>query len=112
MQLINEEAKTYQFLNDMYEDGYFPNYLVDKGKSILIHLCYKIEDVQPSSLEDLYELTNQSTNEFNELQVEFEENESEIETLARDCIAVDFEKIAKIYGFDADIEALTATRDW
>jgi hypothetical protein len=112
MQLANEEAKKYQFLNDMYENGYFPNFLVDKGKTILINLCYKIEDVQPSNLEDLYELTNQSAGEFNELQEEFADNESEIETVARDCIAVDFEKIANIYGFDADIKTLTASRDW
>ena len=83
MQLTNEEAKNHQFLNEMYEDGYYPNFLVDKGKTILINLCYKIEDVQPANLADLYELTNQSTDEFNELQEEFAENESEIETACK-----------------------------
>ena len=38
---------------------------------------------------------------------------SEIETAARDCIAVDFEFISKSYGFiEADVEELIATRDW
>jgi len=112
MQLTNEKAKAYPFLKDMYEDGYFPNFLVDKGKNILINFCLKIEKEQPKTLEALYKLSHQSTNEFNELEEEFEENDSEIETVARDCIAVDFENLAKIYGFDADIEDLTATRDW
>jgi hypothetical protein len=41
------------------------------------------------------------------------ENGSEIETMARDCIAVDFKHIALAYGFeDADIEELVAPRDW
>ena len=112
MQLINVKANNYPFLKEMYEDRYFPDFLVDKGKQILINLCLKIEDVQPKSVDELYLLTEQSTQEFNELQEEFGENESEFETVARECIAVDFENIAKIYGFDADLEELTAARDW
>jgi len=46
------------------------------------------------------------------LQEEFYENDSEIETAARECIAMDFEFIAKSYGFEADSEELIATRDW
>jgi hypothetical protein len=112
MQLSNPEAIKYEFLKDMYKDQYFPDFLVDKGKEILINLCIQIEKTQPKSLEELYKITHLATDEFNDLQEEFEENDSEIETLARDCIAVDFENVAKIYGFDADIEALTAPRDW
>ncbi|EIG26584.1 DUF5713 family protein, partial [Neisseria sicca] len=41
------------------------------------------------------------------------ENDSEIETVARDTIATDMEYIAQSYGFeDADIEELVAPRDW
>lgn len=112
MQLSNPEAIKYEFLKEMYEDGYFPDFLVDKGKKILMNLCFQIETIQPKSLDELYKLTHLSTDEFNDLQEEFGENESELETVARDCIAVDFENLAKIYGFDADIEELTATRDW
>ncbi|WP_445363670.1 DUF5713 family protein [Microbulbifer sp. ANSA003] len=112
MNLKNKEASDYKFLQEMYDDGYFPNFLVDKGKDILVRLCQKIEEEQPNSLEELYKLTHQSTEEFNELQEEFEENESEIETAARDCIGVDFSNLTTIYGFDADIEELIATRDW
>ncbi len=112
MLLTNSEAESYEFLKDMYEDAYFPDFLVDKAKSILVNLCFKIEKDRPDSLESLYKLTHQATDEFNELQEEFENDGSELETVARDCIAVDFENIAKIYGFDADIEELTANREW
>ena len=45
-------------------------------------------------------------------QNEFFENNSEIETGARECLAMDFEFVAKTYGYDADIEELIATREW
>jgi hypothetical protein len=46
------------------------------------------------------------------LQNEFFENGSEIESVARDCLAFNFEYIAISYGFDAEIEMLIATREW
>ncbi len=108
----NEKLKVYPFLEEMYQDSYFPDFLVDKGKAILIELCLKIESQQPKTLKELYELTHAATNRFNDLCEEFEENDSEIETAARDCIATDFVYIATAYDFEADIEELVATRDW
>ncbi|MCR9116120.1 MAG: DUF5713 family protein [bacterium] len=113
MAITNDKLTDYQFLAGMYRDGYFPDFLVDKGKAILIGLCEQIESQKPSSLEALYVLTHAATKAFNDLQEEFEDNESEIETAARDCIGMDFAFIAKAYGFDdADGEELIATRDW
>jgi Family of unknown function (DUF5713) len=110
--LKNEEVKSYSFLEEMYEDDYFPSFLVDKGKNILIDLCFEIETQQPKNLGDLYKLTHLATNKFNDLENEFFENDSEIETAARECIAMDFGFIADAYKFDADVEELIATRDW
>ncbi|MCX4026031.1 hypothetical protein H0A36_23585 [Endozoicomonas sp. SM1973] len=112
MSLKNEKMADYKFLADMYKNGYFPNHLVDKGKEILIRLCKQMEDKAPSNLEELYQLTHAATEEFNDLAEEFEENDSEIETAARDCIGVDIENISISYGFEADIEELIAPRDW
>tara|TARA_Y100000815_G_C13230552_1_gene457872 strand:- start:100 stop:468 length:369 start_codon:yes stop_codon:yes gene_type:complete len=112
MDLKNEKLKNYSFLKEMYEDQYFPNNLVDKGKNILVNLCTIIERENPKTLQELYILTHRATDEFNDLQNEFYENESEIETVARESIALDFEFIAKSYGFNADTEELIATRDW
>lgn len=112
MELKNEKVKEYSFLKEMYEDPYFPNSIVDKGKDILINLCFKIENRKPNTLKELYMLCHKSTDEFNDLQDEFYENDSEIETMARECIAMDFEFIAKSYGFEADTEELIGTRDW
>ncbi len=90
----------------------FPDFLVDKGKIILIELCAQIEEQAPKKLDDLYALTHRATELFNDLQEEFDENDSEIETVARECIGADFNFIATAYGFQADIEELIATRDW
>jgi hypothetical protein len=111
-ELKNEKIRMYSFLQEMYHDSYFPKPLVDKGKDILLELCFKIEQQQPKDLDGLYKLTNAATNEFNRLEHEFEANNSEIETAARDCIGTDFEFIAKAYGYNADTEELIATRNW
>lgn len=112
MAIANEKLRDYGFLKEMYADGYFPDFLVDKGKAILIRLCERIEAEKPADLDALYALTNAATDEFNRLAEEFEQHDSEIETAARDCIGMDFEFIAQAYDFDADTEELIATRDW
>jgi hypothetical protein len=111
--LTNLQIKNYSFLEDMYADSYFPTSIVDKSKDVLVTLCYKIEQKQPKTLAQLYELTHAATNVFNDLQNDFEESGSELETGAREAIAKDFEFIAHAYGFtNADVEELIATRDW
>jgi hypothetical protein len=112
IQLANTDLGAYPFLDCMYQDSYFPKFLVDKCKNILLNLCLEIESTEPSSLAELYKLTRLSTEKLNALENEFFENNSEIESVARDCLAVNIEFIAKSYGFDADIEELISGRDW
>jgi hypothetical protein len=112
MTMTNEKLQSYPFLKGMVEDSYFPAFLVEKGQQILVRLCEQIEQQRPQDETALYGLTHAATNEFNTLAAEFEEHDSEIETVARDCIAMDFGFIAAAYGFNADLEELIATRDW
>jgi len=111
--ITNEQVAGRAFLQPLYEDTYFPDHIVDKGRSILLRLCERIEAEQPSDLAALYVLTQAATDEFNLLEAEFEAAGSEIETVAREEIAEDFWFVASAYGFaDADVEELIATRDW
>ncbi len=111
--LNNDTIKNHEFLSSMYQDSYFPDFLVDKCKAVLLELCQNIEQKNPQSLEELYALTHSATDKINDLEDDFNENGSEIETGARECLAVDFEFIAHAYGFkNADIEELIATREW
>ncbi|MBG2874273.1 hypothetical protein I4902_01335 [Proteus alimentorum] len=109
----NKVLASHYFLKGMDNDSYYPTHLVKKGQDLLKALCVKIEATLPKSLAELYILTQETTDQFNELAEEFYEEDSEIETVARECIAEDFGVIADEYGFeDADIEELIATRDW
>lgn len=110
--LNHEKMKNHTFLEMMYNDAYFPNHLVDKGKKILVKVCEKIEHKRPETVQELYVLTHAATEEFNALNEEFYQHDSEIETAARECIADQFYILATAYGYTADIEELIAPRDW
>ena len=112
MPITNDRLRDYPFLKEMYGDGYFPAFLVDKGKAILIRLCETIEAEKPADDDSFLRLTHAATDEFNELAGEFEENDSELETAAREAIGGDFAFITKAYGFDLDNEDVIATREW
>ena len=49
---------------------------------------------------------------INDLQEEFYENESEIETVARDCIGVTVDYILKWFDIPIDMEEAIRERDW
>lgn len=52
------------------------------------------------------------TRRINDLQEEFEANDSEIETVARDSIAVSVARILQRFGADIDLETTLRKRDW
>ncbi len=113
MPVSNQQVSAHPFLKGLYDDGYFPDRVVDRGKEILLRLCARIESRPPADLSALHALTQAATEEFNDLQTAFEKADSEIETVAREEIAKDFRFVAHAYGFpDADVEDLIATRDW
>jgi len=113
MPTSNQRITERAFLEVLYEDDYFPDHVLDRGKAILLALCERIEAERPADLAALYALTQAATEEFNALEAEFDEAGSEIETVAREEIGGDFWFIAQAYGFeDADAEKLIATREW
>lgn len=113
MAIKNNVLATYHFLKDMDNEQFYPIHLVKKGQEILKALCLNIESSSPKTLTELYVLTHQTTDQFNDLAEEFYKENSEIETIARECISENIYIIAREYGFaNADYEELVATRDW
>lgn len=109
MNISNQRVTAHAFLETLYRDGYYPDRAVDRGKEILLRLCERIEADRPADLAALYVLTQAATEEFNDLQ----DDDFDIETVAREEIAGNFRFVADAYGFaDADVEELIATRDW
>lgn len=49
---------------------------------------------------------------INDLQAEFEENESELETVARESIAETIEYILQLFDIGIDVESAIGERDW
>jgi hypothetical protein len=109
----NAQITSRPFLAEMYADDYFPDFLVDKIKAILLDLCEQIERERPQDDQALLKLTHAATERINALAEEFEENDSELETGAREAMAAEFDFIVRAYGFaDVDIEEVIAPRDW
>ncbi|MFK4100440.1 DUF5713 family protein [Streptomyces sp. NPDC019531] len=109
MDIGNQHVIAHPFLDALYRDGWYPDRAVDRGKEILLRLCERIETDRPTDLAALYVLTQAATEEFNDLQ----DDDFDIETVAREEIAENFWFVANAYGFaDADAEELIATRDW
>lgn len=113
MTLQNPAIQKHIFLGDMYQDPYYPDACVDQVKAVLLAFCQAIETEQPKDLAALYALSAVATLAINDLMDVFDEAGSDLETVARECMAEDFASIADCYGFtDADIETLIEERDW
>ena len=72
----------YKLLEEMYEDGYFPDFLVDKVKDLVQEVITFLETGE-RDLENIQRKFDEMTLAINDLEEEFEENDSEIETSAR-----------------------------
>lgn len=110
--LHNQLMRDRVMLSAMYADDYYPKYLVDECKGIMLQLCHRIESEKPKDLDALYAMTHEATERLNGLQEAFEENDSELETGAREALGEEFAVIAKAYGFEADVEEMIAPREW
>lgn len=103
--------ENYVLLKDMYNDGYFPNFLVDKIKDLILKLVVYLE-MGEQDTNKIQEKLDEMTIAINDLQDEFDENDSEIETVARDSIGVSVEYVLQWFGIDIDIEDAIRERDW
>lgn len=103
--------ESYVLLEDMYNDDYFPDFLVDKIKKKLRPVISMLEKGETDK-RIIQKKLDKMTLAINDLQEEFEDNDSEIETVARDSIGTTVEYILKWFGIDIDIEDAIGERDW
>lgn len=100
----------YSFLVKMYNE-YYPDFLVDKIKAELESVVAFLE-TGVSDLDQIQEKFDAMTMAINDLQEEFWENGSEIETIEREIIAADVDKILQWFDIDLDVEDAIGERDW
>ena len=103
--------KNYELLAAMYRDGYFPDFLVDKIKELVQNMISFLE-TEEKDLEIVQNKFDEMTLSINDLQAEFEENESELETVARESIAETIEYILQWFDIGIDVEDAIGERDW
>lgn len=101
----------YKLLADMYQDEYFPDFLVDKVRELVQNVIDFLE-TEERDLEVIQEKFDEMTEAINDLQEEFEENDSELETGARESIGETVEYILKWFDIDIDVEDAIRMRDW
>ncbi len=101
----------YNLLEEMYKDGYFPDFLVDKVKENLQEVIVFLESGE-RDLEKIQQKFDEMTLAINDLQEEFEENDSEIETAARECIGEAVAYVLQWFDIDMDVEDAIGERDW
>lgn len=94
--------KNYKLLDEMYQDEYYPNFLVDKVKDELQKVIDLLETGETDT-EVIQEKWDEVVCAINDLQEEFDENDSEIETLARDFIGENVGYILEWFGIPIDV---------
>ena len=72
----------YKLLDEMYQDEYYPDFLVDKIKDELQKVIDLLESGETDT-EAIQETLDGAVRGINDLQDEFYENDSEIETVAQ-----------------------------
>lgn len=103
--------ETYVLLRDMVRDDYYPNFLVEKVEEAILPVIRLLEAGE-SSLDVIQDKLDEMTLAINDLEGEFEEHDSELETVARESIAETVEYILEWFQIDIDTETAIRERDW
>lgn len=101
----------YNLLEDMYQDDYYPVFLVDKIKNELQKVIYLLENGE-TDLVVIQDKLDEAVLRINDLQEEFDENDSEIETVARESIGATVAYILDWFNISIDIEEAIREREW
>lgn len=101
----------YVLLEEMYKDEYYPDFLVDKVKAEIEKVIELLESGE-TDIEIIQEKLDEIVCAINDLQDEFYDNDSEIETVARDCIGETVYYVLKWFDIPIDVEEAIRERDW
>ena len=101
----------YRILETMYEDDYYPEACVDKVAELIGKLIAYLEQGGHTG-RDIQAKLDEITAGINDLETDFEEHDSEIETVARESIGSTVSYIIDYFGIDIDIEEALREREW
>ena len=96
----------YNLLEDMYQDDYYPVFLVDKIKNELQKVIYLLENGE-TDLVAIQDKLDEGVLRINDLQEKFDE----IETVARESIGATVAYILDWFNISIDIEEAIRERE-
>ena len=102
----------YVLLQNMFEDTYYPQFLVEKIKWQFIHLIEFLEGTDVKEVSLIQDKLDEFTIFINNLQQEFWDQDSEIETVASESITNTLEYILNWFKVDVGIEEALREREW
>lgn len=102
---------SYDLLKDMYMDTYYPEPLVDEIYDLMFRLINILEEGERDKI-IIQQHLDEMTRGINQLQKEFIKQESDLESVARDCIAQSLQFILKFFTIDIDLETALSLREW
>ena len=102
----------YVLLQNMFDDTYYTQFLVEKIKWQFIHLIEFLEGTDVKELSLIQDKLDEFTIFINNLQQEFWDQDSEIETVASESIANTLDYILNCFKVDVGIEDALREREW
>lgn len=108
---VKKFDSNFKLLDDMYRDDYYPDFLVDKIADEIKKVIAFLEN-GTHTYEEIQEKFDIMTIAINDLEEEFEDNDSEIETVARESIGAAVDYILEWFGIAIDVEEAIGEREW
>ena len=109
--MMKKFDENYLLLEEMAKDSYFPDFLVEEIRGTLRPVIRLLEGGE-RNLEVIQAKLDEAVRAINDLEETFEENDSEIETSARESIGATVRYILDWFGVDIDTETAIRERDW
>lgn len=101
----------YILLEELYEDSFYPDFLIDKIKYLLEDFINFVEQ-KPKNMADVGDKIYDLIQNANSLQYEFLDNDSEYDNIARECLIRILEYIIQWFHLPINLEEALAEREW
>lgn len=98
-------------LEELYEDSFYPDFLIDKIKYLLEDFINFVEQ-KPKNMADVGDKIYDLIQNANSLQYEFLDNDSEYDNIARECLIRNLEDIIQWFHLPINLEEALAEREW
>ena len=98
-------------LEELYEDSFYPDFLIDKIKYLLEDFINFVEQ-KPKNMADVGDKIYDLIQNANSLQYEFLDNDSEYDNIARECLIRNLEYIIQWFHLTINLEEALAEREW